>query len=1688
MWYLSKIEHLLLILDLIFVHIAGGSYSKVHYITPSPNTQCPTGESCLTLSMLSANISNFLDSNTALIFLAGNHTLDLELYVSNIDEFLRLSTNVSVAASVTCSGNASFKFINITQMQICGLEFIGCSSKVESVDQFSLEDSSFHGGNGKPDGSVLELTQTNTNIIRSSFTSNKVGTYQNHVGFLEMLNFYNLHHQLNIQSYSARVGGALVVTSSNLTISSSHFDGNTAELGGAIFSELGSNITISNCTFVSNSVTGCSDDHCNGGALFIDSGCTFTAHNCTFINNTSGFSGGAIALFNGTYFDSQNVFSNNEASHLGGALSAYNSSRINTNYSCYNNNLAGYDGGVMYMFSRSSVAVDNSFFGNNEAEDDGGVIVAQKGSKITVDNSLCDENTAGRNGGVMYAHSSSSITVNNSFFGNNRAGNYGGVMYARESSNITVDDSSFDNNDAGSGGGVMFTNISSSITVDNSSFDNNTATRDGGAMAARHSSNITVDNSSFDNNEAGNDGGAMSAHSNSSITVDNSSFENNEAGSGGGAMSALVGSSITADNSSFYSNEAGLYGGAVCVYFNSSITVDKSSFDNNYSRNYGGGMYAHSNSSITVDNSSFDNNEARGNGGVMAAGASSNITVDNSSFDNNIANRDGGVIFAQAGGNVTVDNSSFDNNEARNDGGVMVAYNSSITVDNSSFDNNEAGNGGVMHVHEKSNITVENSSFDSNKAGIFGGVVATYSGCKVTVDNSSFDNNGAGSYGGVMVAYNSSITVDNSSFDNNEAGTFGGVMATYSSSNVTVDNSSFDNNEADDDGGVMFAHSSSIIVGNSFFNNSEAGNDGGVIIAFLRGSITVDSSSFVNNEAGGNGGVMIASDSSSITVDNSYFDNNEAGDSGGVIAMFTSNFLTVTESTFIFNNANRGGAIYLQTGNSLTINNSNFIHNSANTDGGVIYSGNQNRLILSNNKLNFNRADNNGGVVCSLIQTKLAIIGDKSIFIGNQGHSGGVVFARKSKVSVHSQTLLMANNTAEDTGGAIHLSKANLTFFTGGNRLIRNQAGHGGAIYARKSRLVIETNSLTEISANLAMNSGGGMYLVMSKLNIRGNSSYITGNKVNKIGGGLHAANSRIIIEGTLHFTNNEAENGGGVSLERYSKLHGVSATNDIINFTSNRASHRGGALYVDDETNPDMCTAVATQNATSTTECFSALVSINFSDNSAGLAGPNLFGGLLDRCTLHTDFSNETEVVRTGATSFQRFSSISKPHLDTISSYPVRLCFCRDSQPDCDNLPENIQIDRRKTFSIELIAYDQVSNAVNATVDCSLNSSAGGLGESQVVQHISETCTEFHFNIFSPRKYEDLILSMRGSCDVPEFSERSVRIEITCTCPIGFQLANNDEVSCDCVCDRVLQPYDKTECNSTTQSIIRKENFWISYANSSGLIVYPNCPFDYCHPPRAQVSVNLNLPSGSDAQCASNRSGTLCGTCKPGLSVSLGSSRCLHCPTYWPGLLVMIVILFILSGVGLVALLLVLNLTVAVGTLNAIIFYANIVAANRIALFSTSDVSFASVFISWINFDLGIDICFYSGMNTYIKTWLQLAFPIYMFFLVGVIVGLCRYFDAFGHLIGRKDPVATLATLILLSNAKFITLLQTIITTLVPATLSDYYPDGSNKYVWLPDGTVDYLSSKHIILFFTAIIILPVSYTHLTLPTNREV
>jgi hypothetical protein len=100
---------------------------------------------------------------------------------------------------------------------------------------------------------------------------------------------------------------------------------------------------------------------------------------------------------------------------------------------------------------------------------------------------------------------------------------------------------------------------------------------------------------------------------------------------------------------------------------------------------------------------------------------------------------------------------------------------------------------------------------------------------------------------------------------------------------------------------------------------------------------------------------------------------------------------------------------------------------------------------------------------------------------------------------------------------------------------------------------------------------------------------------------------------------------------------------------------------------------------------------------------------------------------------------------------------------------------------------------------------------------------------------------------------------------------------------------------------------------------------------------------------------------------------------TAGPVLLVVIVIAAIVAGIVLVAVLLTLNMTVAVGTLNGLIFYANVLAANRSILLPFSEQNYITVFISWLNLELGLDTCFIEGMDAYTKTWLQLAFPAYV-------------------------------------------------------------------------------------------------------------
>ena len=168
---------------------------------------------------------------------------------------------------------------------------------------------------------------------------------------------------------------------------------------------------------------------------------------------------------------------------------------------------------------------------------------------------------------------------------------------------------------------------------------------------------------------------------------------------------------------------------------------------------------------------------------------------------------------------------------------------------------------------------------------------------------------------------------------------------------------------------------------------------------------------------------------------------------------------------------------------------------------------------------------------------------------------------------------------------------------------------------------------------------------------------------------------------------------------------------------------------------------------------------------------------------------------------------------------------------------------------------------------------------------------------------------------------------------------------------------------------------------------------------------------------------------CRPGLSLSLGSNRCIQCSKNWIGNLIGIVILNLIAGVVFVILMLVLNMTVAIGTLNGILFYANIVAANADTyFFPFTTPNFITVFMSWINLEIGFDICIFEGTDYLTKGAIQFVFfPIYIVLLVIAVIVASERSSKFAKMISKLgNPAAVLATMILFSHAKLSTLLIT--------------------------------------------------------------
>ena len=741
--------------------------------------------------------------------------------------------------------------------------------------------------------------------------------------------------------------------------------------------------------------------------------------------------------------------------------------------------------------------------------------------------------------------------------------------------------------------------------------------------------------------------------------------------------------------------------------------------------------------------------------------------------------------------------------------------------------------------------------------------------------------------------------------------------------------------------------------------------------------------------------------------------------------------------------------------------------------------------------------ENNSQALEMYINHNSVLIMENVNITHNMGPVLILAMEESSLVEFHGSNTFADNNCKNSSYATLHLMHdCHVTFY--GNALFRRNKGSYGAVCANNAEIHFEGNvSFLDNEGEY----GGALILHQSNVSVRNGQfaevSFVR-NYAQESGGAVYAIDSQIIISvgKKLSFVENKGYDGGAITLTGDSIIY--LGANSSITFTRNHAYHYGGAIYYVDDYTEDF------EPAAERIKCFYGIlgtedasiylrdalnyikekhIAFELYNNTAGFAGTAIYGGSVGICNFYVNY----QMISWYEPDISAFDSLFHFHqptqqLSLISSNPTRVCLCTNmSIPDCSITEYTVTTYPGETFTVPGVAVGQKFGTVPfITVHSNfVSTDKGRLPELQYTQLVNANCTSLTYTILSsPKRTEVIKLTVEKHSIPPnrtlnkaledlqvtqtlinlQFSELTMHVKLK-PCPLAFVF---DNYSLTCTCSPKLQQFE-INCSISTQTIYRRSPLWINatFLNETytQVLVHSHCPFDYCKDENIQL--NMEYP---DEQCALSRSGVLCGSCQQNLSHVLGTSNCKECSSHF----LLLIPIFIAAGIVLVVFLMLLNLTVSVGTINGLIFYANIVRANQAIFFPHgTNNTFLSVFIAWLNLDLGIETCFYSGLDAYAKTWLQFLFPVYIWIIVVVIIVSSHYTTTAAKLSGR-NAVQVLATLFLLSYAK----LLRITITAFSFTLLEY-PDGSVKRIWLYDGNVDYLRGKHIVLFVAALLLL---------------
>ena len=335
--------------------------------------------SYLTLSQFAVNSVHYLHSNTTLFIQPGLHILSFSLIVLYVDTFSMISSNST--SQIMCD-KQSVLYFRCTDLHILNIEFIGCeNNEVYDAKRFLLEDVVFR---GSEHGTALEITNTSAQFIGTTFVSNRGGKLLNQL----LPQDFWLDYGSMIYRF-AMVGSAIIAKYSNINIHESTFEGNEAEIGGALFVD-NSIITIQSTNFSENHVI------CDLEEVYDRN---ITHDEMLFQLICSEYLSGVLFTFQSDITTEGSIFYDNSAYDDGGVIYSLDSN-ITFQMCTFFNNSAINEGGILYSYL-SNTTITASSFQYSAAKFGFGGVMSSYSDRVLLENGTFQNSSTNQGGGTL---------------------------------------------------------------------------------------------------------------------------------------------------------------------------------------------------------------------------------------------------------------------------------------------------------------------------------------------------------------------------------------------------------------------------------------------------------------------------------------------------------------------------------------------------------------------------------------------------------------------------------------------------------------------------------------------------------------------------------------------------------------------------------------------------------------------------------------------------------------------------------------------------------------------------------------------------------------------------------------------------------------------------------------------------------------------------------------------------------------------------------------------------------------------------------------------------------------------------------------------------------------------------------------------------------------------------------------